>query len=382
MATPTSGPDRAGRPYDLILFGATSFVGRLVADYVARHAPARTTVAIAGRDEHKLHDLRAGLPGAAGTWGVLVADADDTGDMHRLAESARVVLTTVGPYHLHGRHLVRACAAAGTDYLDLAGEVLFVRDSVLELHELAQTTGARIIHSCGFDSVPSDLAAYRLFREHGRLGDTEMVISDLVGGLSGGTVSSMLSSYDALGALAPEERAAAKSPFALAPGMTSEKKLRATGVKPGLAPFFMAGYNTRLVQRSAFLLGYGPEFTYAEYHRVGGKAKTAAYTAVLATVGKLLDTSLGRRLLARVLAKPGEGPSPSQRAQGRFTVDTGDVRVALDMDPGYDGTALMIAEGAFTLLAQPDTRTGVLTPAAGLGDAYVTRLRAAGMTIT
>ncbi|AWB83025.1 hypothetical protein C3B44_09050 [Corynebacterium yudongzhengii] len=363
--------------YDVVVFGATSFVGTLVARYVANHAPQGVSFALAGRNEQKLQSLGIDAP-------LIVADASDAEDMRRLAESARVVITTVGPYDLYGRTLVRACAEAGTDYLDLAGEVNFVRDSILTLDETARKSGARIVHSAGFDSIPSDIALFRLHQKQGSLGTTRMVVEDLVGGISGGTVASALNAREHVAQLDEEKRAALRSPFALAPGARSTKKVRSTGATGDLAPFFMAGYNTRLVQRSAQLLDYGPEFAYSEYRRVGSRWRSLITTARLKVFGWLTSTHLGRRLASRFLPAPGEGPSAEERARGRFKIKTTDqesVRVELDMDPGYEGTALMIAESAFSLL-EHEGDAGVTTPAAALGDTLVERLRAAGMRIS
>lgn len=376
------------RENDLIIFGATSFVGKLIAKYVALNAPDGTRVALAGRNDDKLRGVRASLPGETSGWEIITADADDAEDMRQLAKSATVIISTVGPYNAYGRTLVGACAEAGTHYLDLAGEVLFVRDSILDNDETARESGARIVHSCGFDSVPSDLALYRLWQKQGgKLGKVEMIVSDLVGGMSGGTIASALDSFENMDKLDPEQRKEAESPFALSPGYSSDRDMKATGVKKGLAPFFMADYNTRLIRRTAQVLDYGRDFTYSEYHRVGGPVKTAMFTAGLGLGAALLSSKAGRKVMARFLPKPGEGPSSSERAKGRFTLDTREnehVHIELELDPGYDGTALMISEAAFTLLhgeGLPE-RAGVLTPASGLGDAYIDRLREAGMIIS
>lgn len=376
------------REHDLVIFGATSFVGKLIAKYVALNAADDTRVALAGRNEDKLRGVRASLPGTTSGWSIITADTDDAEDMSALAESAAVIISTVGPYNAYGRKLVGACAAAGTHYLDLAGEVLFVRDSILDNDETARASGARIIHSCGFDSVPSDVALYRLWqKQDSRLGDVEMVVSDLVGGMSGGTFASALDNFDSMDKLDSEQRTEAESPFALSPRYSSEKDMKATGVKKGLAPFFMAQYNTRLIRRTAQVLDYGRDFTYSEYQRVGGPVKTAVFTAGLAAGAALLGSKAGRNVAGRFLPKPGEGPSSSDRAKGRFTLDTREhehVHIELELDPGYEGTALMISEAAFTLLdgeGLPE-RAGVLTPASALGDAYIDRLRAAGMLIS
>ena len=367
--------------YDLVIFGAASFVGKLIIDYVREAAPEGLRIAVAGRNRKKLAALDAPYP-------MIVADAADADAMAELARSAKVVLTTVGPYNLHGRELVRACAENGTDYVDLCGEVVFVHDSVMELDEVARRSGSRIIHSAGFDSVPSDVAVFQLSRMVDELGEVEMVISDLNGGVSGGTVASMLDSYQAASAeiSSPERRQAIRSPFALAPGKSSDQRVVATGFRPWDAPFFMAGYNTRLVRRSAQLLGYGENFNYVEYHRIGSRIRTAGFALGLVLIAQLIRQKWGRAIMRRFLPKPGQGPSKAQREKGGFTVTTTDVdsgaavRVRLDMDPGYEGAALMIVEAAFSLLDGAGT-PGVGTPAT-LGEAYVDRLRNAGMEIS
>lgn len=367
--------------YDLVIFGATSFVGKLIVDYVRQSAPEGMRIAVAGRNRKKLAALDAPYP-------MIVADAADADAMARLARSAKVVLTTVGPYNLYGRPLIRACAENGTDYVDLSGEVVFVHDSVVDLHEIARDSGAKIIHSAGFDSVPSDIAVFQLSRMVDELGEVEMVISDLNGSLSGGTVASMMDSFQAASSevSSPERRQAIRSPFALVPEQSSEKRIAATGFRAWDAPFFMAGYNTRLVRRSAQLLGYGENFNYVEYHRIGGRFRTAGYALLLLLVSRLIRQKWGRAIMRRFLPKPGQGPSAAKREKGGFTVTTTDlgsgaaVRVRLDMDPGYEGTALMAGEAVFSLLDGAGT-PGAGTPAT-LGETYVERLRNAGMEIS
>lgn len=380
--TSTTTPRDHDRDVDIVVFGATSFVGRLIARYLLEHA-GDMRLRFAGRNRQKLKSLF----GSSGVE-LVVADASSPADMRRLAQSSAVVISTVGPFSAYGTHLVRACAEHGTHYLDLAGEADFVQDSVHDLHEIARKSGAKIIHSCGFDSVPSDLACFVLANKiDGALGRTEMVVSDLVGGMSGGTVASML-------AFLRRNRPAAQHPYALNAGLAGPDPSaeRDTGferrAEQWLAPFFMASYNVRLVRRSAQLLGYGSSFRYSEYHDVGSRSAAAGLSAILGAAAWLTQREWGRRLVERVAPKPGEGPSQEQQAKGRFTVTTTDrdhgtnVRIHLDEDPGYNGTALMISEIALSLFdpSSPD-RPGVLTPASGGGWAAIERLRAAGMEI-
>lgn len=379
---------------DIILAGGTGFVGRLTAEYLAAHAPAGTRVGLAGHNPVRLAAVRDALPGADG-WRLLVADLNDPADAARVAAAAPVVVSTVGPYDRLGRPLAAACARAGADYLDLTGEVLFHRWSVEHLDAIAAGTGARLVHSCGFDSVPSDMAVAELAAAApGELAEVELVVEELVGGVSGGTVASLMGQLAAMRA-DPAARAIVDDPWALAPAARGTR--RPVRVAPGprgrLAPFFMAPYNTRLVRRSAMLAGYGGRFDYAERLRARGPARALAVRAGLAAGAAALSLPPTARLLARRLPAPGEGPTAAERARGRFRMRahartrTGArlaATVALDRDPGYEGTALMLGEAALTLLLDRDrlpAGAGALTPATGLGAPYADRLRAAGMTL-
>ena len=402
--------------FDVVVFGATGFVGELTARYLAEHAPAGTKVALAGRTETKLAEVRRRLPAAASSWPLIVADASSPSSLDAMVARTRVVCTTVGPYLRYGESLVVAAATAGTDYVDLTGEVPFVHFSIDKAHETAQATGARIVHSCGFDSVPSDLGTYLLYRkvaddEAGTLTDTTMVVKSMRGGVSGGTIDSMR--VIAEEAKDPQKRRLLLNPQALSgdPGdtpkvsMSSEPSdiavVRARTVDPSLsgtlAPFFMSSYNTRVVRRSNTLLdnAYGPDFHYAEAMNVGGIPVLSALIAGSVSVGTgafLGAMSFGptRRLLDRVLPKPGSGPSEKTRDKGFFVTETYTrtstgrrylSQMKLSGDPGYKATAVMLGESALTLAldrGELPARTGVLTPAAAMGDALADRLRAAG----
>ncbi|WP_199509944.1 saccharopine dehydrogenase family protein [Nucisporomicrobium flavum] len=403
------------RAHDIVVYGATGFVGALVAEYLAGHAPEQTRIALAGRSAERLEHVRRRL---GVQWPVIVADASDEAALADLAAATRVVISTVGPYAKHGRALVHACAAAGTDYVDLTGEVLFVRRSIDDNHDLARSTGARIIHSCGFDSIPSDIGVHVLHAQAaadgaGELTDTTLVVTALRGGFSGGTIDSMRHQLDTV-AKDRELRRIAASPYSLTPDRTAEPDLgrqddlvtlRGDQVDPSLrgnlAPFIMASYNTRVVRRSNALRGYayGRTFRYREAMSTGTSPLSPVLAAGMkAGMGALV---LGLRLpptrfvLDRVLPKPGEGPSERTRREGHFTVDiftrttTGaryTARFRAKGDPGYAATALMLGEAALALIhdreALPESEGGVLTPATGLGDALVNRLRAAGVEIT
>ncbi len=400
------------REYDLVLYGATGFVGRLTARYLAGSAPAGTRIALGGRSRARLESLRAELGPPAGSWGVVVADSADRAALDGLARSATAVATTVGPYARYGRELVAACAGAGTHYADLTGEVLFVRDTIDALHGVAAGSGARIVHSCGYDSVPSDLGVLLLHEKAvadgaGELTDT-VLEARMKGAVSGGTVDSLRTQLDAL-RRDPRLRAVVADPYALSPQREAEPNLKdEPDIAPPrrdpllgqwVAPFVMGPYNTRIVRRSNALTGwaYGRFFRYREVMAFGGTpvgaAMAAGVTGAVAGMVAAMSFPPARTVLDRLLPAPGEGPSQKTMDGGRFrsevhTVTSGGVRmravVAAQGDPGYKATAVMFAESALALALDggrlPD-RAGVLTPATGIGSVLAGRLRAAGFTI-
>ncbi|MBY6366160.1 saccharopine dehydrogenase family protein [Rhodococcoides corynebacterioides] len=410
--------ESTAREFEIVVYGATGFVGALTAEYLARHAPDGTTVALAGRSREKLESTRRGLPARAADWPLVVADADDEAALTALAQRTSVVLTTVGPYAKYGRVLARVCAESGTDYVDLTGEVLFARASADENHETAVRTGARIVHSCGFDSVPSDIGVFELHRKvtedgAGDLTDTTLVVTSMSGGVSGGTIDSLRGQIDEI----TKDRAAAKlaaSPYSLSPDRSVEPDfgrqndapvLKGSSIHPSLkgwkAPFVMASYNTRVVRRTNAILGYpyGKTFKYNEVMSVGSSPASPVLAAgVLAGLGAFvagLAFKPTRFLLDKVLPAPGSGPSEKTRQKGHFVVDiyttttSGEhyvSRVKAKGDPGYAATAMMLGESALALVKNrdelPSLGGGVLTPASGIGTALITRLRAAGMEIS
>ncbi|HUS21774.1 MAG TPA: saccharopine dehydrogenase NADP-binding domain-containing protein [Aeromicrobium sp.] len=405
------------REFDVVIFGATGFVGELTAIYLAEHAPSGTRIALAGRSEAKLEKIRAGLPAAAQDWPLIVADSDSPASLDAMAARTRVVATTVGPYLKYGEALLSAVANAGTDYIDLTGEVPFVRYAIDKYHELGASTGARIVPACGYDSIPSDLGVWALYRRAqadnaGTLGETTMVVMGFSGGISGGTVDSMRVVAEL--ARDKEQRKVLVNPYALSSGPNDRPERRpapsdtpiekASKVDPSIsgtiAPFLMASYNTRIVRRSDFLLdgGYGPDFSYRETMRVKGNAVTSRIGAGVVALG--LGALFGgmsmkptRRVLDRFLPKPGEGPSEAARDKGffkhkTFTTTSSGKRyvstVEAQGDPGYKATAMMFGEAALTLALDRDKLSsfhGVITPAVAMGDALTERLRAAGMKI-
>jgi short subunit dehydrogenase-like uncharacterized protein len=400
------------REYDLCLFGATGFVGRLTAHYLAASAPPGTRIALGGRSRRKLESLQSELGSSAGSWALVVADSFDQPALEGLARSATTVASSAGPYARYGRHLVAACAEAGTHYADLTGEVLFVRESVASLHDLATRTGARIVHSCGYDSVPSDLGVLLLHEKAAAEGAgelTETVLkASMKGGFSGGTIDSARNQVDAVrhdGRL----RAVLADPYALSPQRDAEPNVddepdiffprRDPMLGEWVAPFLMAPYNTRVVRRSNALNGwaYGRCFRYREVMGFGpsamGAAMAAGVTGAVVTMAGAMAFQPARLVLDRVLPGPGEGPSQRTMDGGRFrsevhTITSGGGRmravIAAAGDPGYKATAVMFGESALALALDgeklPD-RAGVLTPATGIGSVLPGRLQAAGFTI-
>ena len=402
----------AERTHDIVVFGATGFVGRLTAEYLAAHAPQDVRIALAGRSHEKLERVRAELGGRAADWPLVTADSSDPDAMRSLAESTSVVATTVGPYLRYGLPLVEACAAAGTSYADLTGEVLFMRETTQRFHGAAQASGARIVHNCGFDSIPSDLGVLLLHQAArgdgaGELEDTTLVVRAMKGGASGGTIASMTTQVDEMRA-DPELRRVVNDPYALSPDRDAEPDLGRQRDVGGpvhddelglwLGPFVMAMVNTRVVRRSNALQdwAYGRRFRYRETTATGagptGRVKALGLTGGLGALVAGLSFPPTRKLLDRVLPSPGEGPGEEARRNGFFTIDvhtrtsTGAryvARVAAKGDPGYAATAVMLGESALCLTRDRDRlpqRTGVLTPATAMGGVLVDRLRAAGQT--
>jgi len=402
----------AARDFDLVLFGASSFVGELTAAYLAGNVPDGFRVALAGRSRAKLEKTRSALPGKACEWPILLADSGDDESLAAMAASTRVLVTTVGPYAKYGLPVVLACAEAGTDYADLTGEPLFMRRSIDEADVTAKSSGARIVHSCGFDSIPSDLGVLALHEaaeaaDAGDLGDTTLVVEAMKGGFSGGTIDSMKGQIDASKA-DPAARRLAADPYGLSPqrdaepDLGSERDSMGIGRDPAtgdfVAPFVMAGVNTRVVRRSNALMNwaYGHSLRYREVMKTGDGAIGAVKAAmVVGGLGGLvggLAFSPTRMVLDRILPDPGEGPGEEARDKGffriRITTTTSSgrefcCRVEAQGDPGYKATAVMLGQAGLCL-AQDQDRTpdaaGVLTPATAMGTVLTERLRAAGHT--
>ncbi len=405
--------------FDIVVWGATGFTGRLVAEYLAKTQDThRARWALAGRDLGKLEKVRQGLTAIAPAFAelpLLVADARDAASLDALVPRTRVVCTTVGPYARYGSELVAACVRAGVSYCDLTGEVQWMRRMIDAHHAEAQKTGARIVHTCGFDSIPSDLGVL-MMQDHmqeahgGHLDAVRLYMGPMRGGASGGTAASMLQVMED----ASTDRQARKTmahPHGLdpVPGPWRPESRDAFGIHfsqevgQWTGPFFMASVNTRVVRRSNALLGHpwGEGFRYAEVASYGAGPK-GLLTATGVTVGLLggfvaaAQVKPLRKLLEKkVLPAPGEGPSAEAREKGFFvarlmgegtSAKTGKQvrvkgKVAAQGDPGYAATARMLSESALSLAFDDvPAKGGVLTPASCMGMKLVERLRRAGMT--
>jgi short subunit dehydrogenase-like uncharacterized protein len=390
--------DTMTKPFDLVVHGATGFTGRLVVEYLLQRYPAGGGLrwAMGGRSAEKLAAVRDEL-GAPADTPLVVTDTSDPSSLQALMDSTRLVLTTVGPYQLYGNELVAACAKAGVDYVDLCGEPAWMR-RMIDAHEAqAKASGARIVFSCGFDSIPFDLGVFLLQSEmKARFGQPASRVRGRVrkmkGTFSGGTAASLKATL-AAAASEPGVLDLLRDPFALTPGFTGPRQ--PSGSKPmvdealgegvWVAPFVMAAINTRNVHRSNFLLGhaYGADFVYDEMLVTGPGEKGEAIANAVAS-----DKSLG----SDKGPKPGEGPSRAEREAGHYDVlflgeDAAGhrLRVAVtgDRDPGYGSTSKMITEAAVCLLENRSTPGGIWTTAPALGQALIERLQAnAGLAFT
>ncbi|MEU0585234.1 saccharopine dehydrogenase NADP-binding domain-containing protein [Streptomyces sp. NPDC006132] len=376
------------RPYDIVLFGATSFAGALTAEYLAAHAPEGLRWAIAGRSEEKLRRLREGLPGDAEV-GVLRADVSDPASLRALAEHARVVATTVGPYVTYGEALVAACADAGTDYLDLCGEPEFVDLMYVRHDARARETGARLVHAAGFDSVPHDLGVYFTVRQLPE--DVPLSIEGFVtadAAFSGGTFASALNQF----ARQREMAAAARDRRRHEPRLVGRRASAPLGAprfaeEVGAWALPMPTIDPQIVRRSAAALErYGPDFRYRQYAAVRRLPVAVGGVAAVGALVAAAQVPPARRWLSGRL-KPGDGPSPEKRAKSWFSVrfvgEGGGRRVFTEVsggDPGYGETAKMLAESALCLAFDDLPKTaGQVTTAVAMGDALTDRLRAAGI---
>ena len=375
--------------FDIVVYGATGFTGQLVAEYLAAQyrGDGNLKWAMAGRSKEKLASVRDAI-GAPADTPLIVADASDPASLKAMVAQTKSVITTVGPYQLYGVELIAACVASGTDYLDLCGEPVWMAQMIDKHEAAAKASGARILFSCGFDSIPFELGTFFVQEEAKRVfgapaSRVKGRVRDMRGRLSGGTAASARAQFEAVA----RDLSFVKilnNPFALTPGFEGPKQPR--GNKPVFeddlqswaAPFTMALINTRNVHRSNMLMGfpYGKEFVYDEMVLTGAGEKGEA-NARLVMAANTEKTGPGA-------PKPGEGPSKEERENGLYDLlyvaiapDGRQVRAVVkgDRDPGYGSTSKMISECAICLLRDtPDVPAGIWTPGAAMGDKLIKRL--------
>jgi short subunit dehydrogenase-like uncharacterized protein len=380
---------KSSSKFDIVVYGATGFTGQLVAEYLAAHYKSEPSLkwAMAGRSLEKLKSVRDAIGAPADTL-LIVADAGDPASLKAMLDQTKSVISTVGPYQFYGNELVAACAASGTDYFDLCGEPVWMRQKI-EAHEAtAKSSGARIVFSCGFDSLPFELGAFFVQEEARRVfgaaaSRVKGRVRDMRGTLSGGTAASAKATFDAV-AKDLSLVAILNNPFALTPGFEGPKQPR--GNKPiyeedlqsWAAPFMIALINTRNLHRSNMLMGfpYGKEFIYDEMVLTGPgeKGEAIAKRVMAANTEKTGPNA----------PKPGEGPSREERENGRYDLlyvaiapDGRQVRASVkgDRDPGYGSTSKMISECAVCLLRDaPDVPGGIWTPGAAMQHKLIKRL--------
>tara|TARA_E500000178_G_scaffold344351_1_gene392474 strand:+ start:40355 stop:41590 length:1236 start_codon:yes stop_codon:yes gene_type:complete len=404
----------ANNKYDLIVFGATSFVGMIL----TKHLLSRTNIsanfkwALAGRSQHKLEQLQVSLGAAAKTLQLVIADSNDIVSLRNLCHSTRLIVSTVGPYALYGENLVAICAETGTDYCDITGEVHWIRRMIDKYQVLAQSSGARIVNSCGFDSIPSDIGNYFLQAKAQEkfkcyLPLVSMRVAKITGGISGGTIASFISTIEALKASPALNREIA-NPRYLCPengpkknsGRNPKKKQRYdTNFDSWIAPFIMENINSRIVMRSSYLgdMSYGDNFTYDEAILTGkgilGLLKSLSISFILTVLIWCFYFRTTRAILNLFfLPAPGEGPSVKSQQRGSFMIqmlgrnhENYQLRVCIkgDSDPGYGSTAKMLGQCALCLLETSKTKVpgGFLTPASAMGSMLLSRLQKnAGLT--
>lgn len=388
--------------FDIIVYGATGFTGRLIAEYLNQTYGNGDTItwAMAGRSQDKLEEVRD-LIGAPADTPLVVADSSDIESMSFMVAKTKLVISTVGPYQLYGANLIEACANAGTDYVDLCGESVWMRQMIDAHEDAAKTSGARIVFSCGFDSIPSDLGVYKLQKlAIEQTGSPCKIVNGRVramqGTFSGGTAASIKVSF-AAAKEDPEIYALAIDDYALVPTSQTPGVSRVEQPKGDtvvydesmgtwLAPFIMAAINTRNVHRSNFLLGhqYGSDFTYDEMMMTGPGEKGEQMANFVASSTKMTDEDG---------PKPGEGPSKEEREAGFFDIlyigktnDGNTIKVSVkgDRDPGYGSTSKMLSEAGLCLIEDAkDLPGGIWTTAPAMGDKLIARLESkAGLTFS
>ncbi len=397
------------RPYAVVLYGATSFVGQITAHYLTEFLSntkdkdgADVTWAIAGRDEAKLNELQSKL---GSTVDIILANSDDADSLDEMTKQTQVIISTVGPYLKYGEPLIKSCTTHGTDYVDLTGEAIFIKDMMDKYQDAAKQSGARIVNSCGFDSIPSDLGVYftqtQAEEKFGRACDViHMRVKAAKGGLSGGTIASMATIFEEVGKDKSRRKQVA-NPYLLNDDKDAPNVRQANVSKPEydsehkrwLAPFVMASINTRIVHRTNQLLGYeyGRDFKYDEamwmQDGVKGQLSSYAMSAGLFGFATAMMVKPSRELLAKhVLPKSGSGPSAEEQANGYFDIrlfgetankDTINTKVTGDKDPGYGSTSRMLAQAALCLaqdISKEEVGGGFWTPASAMGNHLLARL--------
>ena len=398
------------RPYGIVLYGATSFVGQITAHYLAEFLSTSkdasgTTVtwAIAGRDEKKLNELQSKL---ASKVNIIIANSDDATSLDELTEQTQVIISTVGPYLKYGEPLIKSCVDNGTDYVDLTGEAIFIKDMIDKYQEAAKQSGARIVNSCGFDSIPSDLGVFFTQKQAEAKFDSacnviHMRVKAAKGGLSGGTIASMATIFEEVGQDKSRRKQVA-NPYLLNDDKNVPNVRQSNVSKPEydsehkrwLAPFVMASINTRIVHRSNQLLGYeyGRDFKYDEamWMKDGIKGKLTSYALSAGLLGfaTAMMITPSRELLSKhVLPKSGSGPSKEEQENGYFDIrlfgktankETIATKVTGDKDPGYGSTSRMLSQAALCLaqdISKEAVGGGFWTPASAMGDKLLARLK-------
>ena len=404
------------RDFDVVVWGATGFVGRLTAQHILEHYGTSFPWALGGRSETKLSAVRDALTAETGVDAsgvpLIVGDAADTTFMRGLAERTRVACTTVGPYALYGSELVAACAATGTHYCDLTGEVFWMGRMIDAHQDQAQASGARMVHACGFDCIPADLGVFfvqhAMKARHGVPGKrVKLRVAGFKGGASGGTAASAINMLEEQ-SRDPEVRQRNEDPYAINPrnrrngpdGPDSFRIAWDADFGQWTGPFIMANVDTRVVRRSNALLAnaYGPDFRYEEAMLMGrgpsGFVKALGLATALRVGMAAMAVGPVRRAAASRMPAPGEGPSRRVREAGYWDVrllaehpsdasETLRARLTGDRDPGYGSTAKMLAESAICLARDSLTSSGgIHTPASAMGEALLDRLKQnAGVTV-
>jgi len=397
------------RPYAVVLYGATSFVGQITAKYLSQFLADSNDIewAIAGRDEEKLKKLQSEISdsGSAKKVDIIIANSNDEASLDEMTKQAKVVISTVGPYLKYGEPLIKSCANNGTDYVDLTGEAIFIKDMMDKYQDTASQSGARIVNSCGFDSIPSDLGVYFTQQQAEKQFDEvcekiHMRVKAAKGGLSGGTVASMATIFEEVGKDKSRRKQVA-NPYLLNDDADAPNVRQKNVSKPEydsehgrwLAPFVMASINTRIVHRTNQLTDYeyGREFKYDEamWMKDGVKGQLTSYalSAGLFGFATTMMFKPSRELLSKhVLPKSGSGPSKSEQENGYFDIrffgytpsnDSISTKVTGDRDPGYGSTSRMLAQSALCLaqdISHKDVKGGFWTPASAMGDKLIARL--------